>query len=295
MIILLHIFYKMLGIKIRKSRDLKEDLFWNVFDQGVVHWIEKNYMQENEDYSYCVVREYIKLVYDAITYNIPFFIDLNRKEGNPEVSCIFDIKNDIPNPRMEWFELFKSDLKRDIIQCPRKELSQYIIKNYFFKSKEKGFAYKGIDDFIEKLGGHYGKWCYPLEDRGVSVNNFLSNPISYPEALVDMLPPCEEFLVSPLQDFSWDKEIRVIFCGKKVASIASKHDYKNQYPEGLKEYAKYFAEKYSDKVPYLIWSVDFHPIKNDFDIVEAHLYCGLLGKFYGNQNFEKLFKLTLNA
>jgi hypothetical protein len=279
------------GVIIKKSKDLKEDLFWSFYDQGVVEWIDKNYTTENEDYSYCVARENMKLIYDAVKYKIPFFVDLKRKEGDANISCIFDIKNNVPD--IEWFDLFREDLKREVVQCSRKELAQYIAKNYFFKSKEKGFSCKGVNDFVSKLPtGTYGQWCYPLEDRGISSEDFLSNPIAYPEAVVDMIRIHQEFLVSPLQDFSLDKEIRVIFCGSEVASVASKHDYKNELPAGIENYAEYFAKKYGEKVPYLIWSVDFHPVKDGFDIVEAHFHCDLLGKFYGNQDFKKLFETT---
>lgn len=281
------------GVVIKKSRDLNENLFWSLYDQGVVEWIDKNYTTENEDYSYCVARENMKLIYDAVKYGIPFFIDLKRKTGDANINCIFDIKNDVPDPDIGWFDLFREYLKREVIQCSRKELPQYIAKNYFFKSKEKGFSCKGVRDFVSKLPtSNYGQWCYPLEDRGISNEDFLSNPIAHPEAVVDMIKIYQDFLVSPLRDFDFNKEIRVIFCGSEVASIASKHDYKNELPKGIEEYAEIFARKYGEKVPYLIWSVDFHPIKDGFDIIEGHLHCDLLGKFYGNQDFRKLFEIT---
>lgn len=275
------------GIVIKKTRDLKEDLFWSFYDKGVIEWIDKNYMIENENYSYCVARENMKLVYDAIKCNVPFFIDLNRKNGNQDIENIFDIKL---RDNIEWFELFE-EIKRPVKLCKRSELANHLNNQTFFKSKEKGFHFKGIQDFIKKTCyDTYGKWCYPLEDRNIDIDDFFRNPLNYKEAIIDMLPPCEEFLVSSIIDFDFEKEIRVIYCGNEIVSAASKHDYKNEAKED-----NFFIElgkKYGNKVPYLIWSVDFHPVRDGFDIVEAHFHCDLLGKFYGNQDFRKLFEIT---
>jgi hypothetical protein len=278
----------MFGFVIKKSRDLDEKLFWNFYDQGVISWIENNYRVKNEDYKYCVAREYIKLVFDCITKNIPFFIDLNRKEGNPNVENIFNVKTG--QPEIDWHILFKDNLEREIIECNRAELPKFIAKNYFFKTKNKSYAFKGVEDFVKShiKDNCYGKWCYPLEDRNIEIDDFLKSPINYPEAIVDMLPPCNEFLVSPLVDFVWKNEIRVIFCGSKVVSVASKHDYENKARNN--RFFEVFALKYGAKVSYKIWSVDFHKTKDGyFDIVEAHLNCELLGKFFGNQDYKNLF------
>lgn len=279
------------GIVVKKSKDLNEDLFWQIYDQGAISWIENNYDVENEDYKYCVARENIKLVYDCLKNQIPFFIDLNRKEGDPEVQNIFEIKTG--QPEIDWHILLKNDLKRDVIECNREELPKFIAKNYFFKTKHKHYAFKGVNDFVKtnlKNGVEYGRWCYPLEDRNIGIKDFLANPVNYPEAIVNMLPPCDKFLVSPLVDFNFENEIRVMFCGTEVVSLASKHDYKNEAKEN--SYFTEFGKKYGNKSPYLIWSVDLHPIENGFDIVEAHFHCDLLGKFYGNQDFKKLFEIT---
>jgi hypothetical protein len=279
-----------LGFIIKKCQDLDEKLFWQFYDQGVISWIENNYHIENEDYKYCVARENIKLVCDCLKYQIPFFIDLNRKEGDPEIENIFEIKTG--QPEIDWHILLKNDLKRNVIECNREELPKFIARNYFFKTKLKHYAFKGANDFVKrqlKNGKEYGKWCYALEDRNIKIENFLANPINYPEAIIDMLPPCDKFLVSPLVDFNLENEIRVIFCGSKVASIASKHDYKNIAMRA--KFFYYFAKKYGSKVPYKIWSVDFHKCKDGYDIVEAHFDCALLGKFFGNQNYKSLFEI----
>ena len=285
----------MLGFVIKKTKDLDEKLFWQFYDQGVISWIENNYDIENEDYKYCVARENIKLVYDCLKNQIPFFIDLNRKEGDPEVQNIFEIKTGQPD--VDWHILFKDNLEREVIECNRKELPKFIAKNYFFKTKHKHYAFKGVDDFLKtnlKNGVEYGKWCYPLEDRNIETSDFLANPINYPEAIVDMLPPCDKFLVSPLVDFVLENEIRVVFCGSKVASVSSKHDYKNEAKNNI--FFEVFASKYGSKVPYKIWSVDFHKTKDGyFDIVEAHFDCALLGKFYGNQNYKNLFDILIKT
>jgi len=279
-----------LGFIIKKSKDLDEQLFWQIYDAGVISWIENNYSVENEDYKYCVVRENIKLVYDCLKNNIPFFIDLNRKEGNPDVVNIFDVKTG--QPEIDWHILFKYELKREIIECDREELSKFIARNYFFKTKHKHYAFKGVDDFLKRQLGNgveYGKWCFPLENKNIEIKDFLANPKNYPEAIVDMLPPCDKFLVSPLVDFNIEDEIRVIFCGSKVVSIASKHDYWNTAKRD--KFFYYFAKKYGSKVPYKIWSVDFHEAEDGYDIVEAHFHCALLGKFFGNQNHNLLFDI----
>ena len=187
----------MLGFVIKKTKDLDEKLFWQFYDQGAISWIENNYHVENEDYKYCVARENIKLVYDCLKNQIPFFIDLNRKEGDPEVQNIFEIKTG--QPEIDWHILLKNDLKRDVIKCNREELPKFIAKNYFFKTKHKHYAFKGVNDFVRrnlKNGAEYGKWCYPLEDRNIKTSDFLANPINYPEAIVDMRTSLE---------FSWNK------------------------------------------------------------------------------------------
>jgi len=284
----------MIGFVIKKSKDLNEKLFWQIYDEGVISWIENNYLIENEDYEYCVVRENIKLVYDCLKNNILFFIDLSRKEGDPSIINIFDIKTG--ESEIDWHILFKDDLKREVIECNREELSKFIAKNYFFKTKHKHYSFKGVNDFVKtqlKSGAEYGRWCYPLEDRNIETSDFLANPINYPEAIVDMLPPCDKFLVSPIVDFEFENEVRVIFCGSEVVCVASKHDYKNIAKNN--RFFEVFALKYGAKVPYKIWSVDFHEIENEYDIVEAHFHCDLLGKFYGNQNYKNLFDILIKT
>lgn len=284
--------FNMLGFVINKNKDLNQGLFWKLLESNF------DYNFVNEDYQYCVAREYVKMILDCKQNNIPYFINLNRKEGNPEVIDVFCVRQNDLNPK--WWEFFKEDIGREIIYITDKsKLINYI--DYFIKSENKYFAIKDLVDYAKNIyeeDPFNQRLMNSIEDNNVDFDKFLLDPRSYPKVLIDLIPSRYKqgfshvekinYLASPKMDFDFDQEIRVVFNQNKIATISYKVDYEDKpIDQTTIEYCKKMANKYGFKVPFKIWNLDIVKLHDFYHIVEAHFCCNLLGKFKGNQSFNK--------
>lgn len=261
----------MWGFKITKNLINNEKLFWHVFDNF-------NYDFINEDYNYCVARQFVKMIKDCKQYNIPYYVDLEKKLGDASVESVFDINK---KENVEWWNIF--EIKRNIKCVSKSELiKNYLKSDYFIKSLRKGFSTKNIIKSLNQIiYNSYGQ-CETYEEALNSLcygfGNGSSNTLLH-----------DKFLVSDLVDFNPANELRVVFVGNRIHSIASKTDYENSAvitKELLKK-----LKKIVNKYEYFstIWNVDID--SKSLEIVEVHSYCEKLGFFYGNQNYNKLFNL----
>jgi len=319
-----------IGLELLKSQDLKEDLLQTELEnnyENAIDWVNRKYSIEDpyDRYDFCVVREKIKLISDCLKFDIPLRIDLNKKQDfniNKKFKSIFDIKQDhVDFNHKLWISIFSDDLNRDIRIVSRTQAIKDLMnkKELFIKSLVKGFSrvfslkndFNNIDKkLIKTLNASYGKHWFEFEDlqlgsptqdninllkQRIGEENYLESAIR--AILISFYDRENEVIISEVRPFKSENEFRCIFVGNKIHSISERIDYlsfskrtQNDYAI-VYDYCIYLAEKYYTKVPYKIWNADVCLVNGKLEIVEAHLYCNMLGHFLHNQNYTKYMAL----